>query len=374
MTRARQCLAGTGIRRNPEKSGGIQRNPEKSGGIRWNLLYTQEFLSRRNSCKNPVKVAKNRNSWHPLQNSVPVKNSSGKHRKKRNPKESFFLLFFGPKNKFLSNRNRQPSYLICHLIHEFSIKQSPEEIKSSLMQDVIVPKDYNLLGVQLQYFLGAVEIFFGSESIAAFEIRRLLLQMGRLKKQFRDMIALDEWFVACFLFAIDKCFQRWLNKCKWAQISRANVNDTIIDFSNVIELVLNRTFTMPLLPSFKRINSKAAINKHSGNDLAKEDNKKKQKSNKKEKQRKSVIIKNKHQHESFKMKQNESWKRNFKSACIDSRPSWDSKKTEKMCIKWHIHWECFDNCNRKESHIPKEDIPPMKVKEMCAFMAKCSSE
>jgi hypothetical protein len=30
----------------------------------------------------------------------------------------------------------------------------------------------------LQYFLGAVEIFFGSESIAAFEMRRLILQMG----------------------------------------------------------------------------------------------------------------------------------------------------------------------------------------------------
>jgi hypothetical protein len=30
--------------------------------------------------------------------------------------------------------------------------------------------------------------------------------------------------------------------------------------------------------------------------------------------------------------------------------------------------------DRKESHVPKEDIPPMKVKEMCAFMAKCPSE
>jgi hypothetical protein len=43
-----------------------------------------------------------------------------------------------------------------------------------MMQDMIVPKDYTALGVQLQYFVGAVEIFFGSESIAAFEMRRLL--------------------------------------------------------------------------------------------------------------------------------------------------------------------------------------------------------
>ena len=99
------------------------------------------------------------------------------------------------------------------------------------------------------------------------------------------------------------------------------MNDRIIDFSNVIELVLNGTFTMPLLPSFQRINSKVAINKRSGDDLAKKDNKKKQKSDKKEKQEKLVIVKNEHQHKSFKMKQNESQKRNFKLAFIDSRPS-----------------------------------------------------
>jgi hypothetical protein len=58
--------------------------------------------------------------------------------------------------------------------------------------------------------------------------------MGHHKKQFRDMIALDKWFAACFIFFIDKRFQRWLNKCKRAQILRANVNDSIIDFSDVI--------------------------------------------------------------------------------------------------------------------------------------------
>jgi hypothetical protein len=206
-----------------------------------------------------------------------------------------------------------------HLIHDIGIKQSSKDIKSSLMQDAIVPKDYTLLGAQLQYFVGAVEIFFGSESRAAFEMRRLLLQMGHHKKQFR-MIALDKWPTACLFFAIDKHFQHWLNKYKQAQISRATANDRIIDFSNIIELVLNGTFTMPLLPSFQRINSKAAINKGSGDDLAKEDSKKKQKSDKKKKQEKLVIVNNEHQHESFKMKQNKTWKwkSNLKSAYVDS--------------------------------------------------------
>jgi hypothetical protein len=97
------------------------------------------------------------------------------------------------------------------LIHKIGIKQLPEEIKSSLMQVVIVPKDFTSLGVQLQYFVGAVVIFFGSESIAVFEMRRLLLQ-----------------FIAHFLFAIAKCFQHWFNECKQAQILRANVNNRIM--------------------------------------------------------------------------------------------------------------------------------------------------
>jgi hypothetical protein len=84
-------LAGTGIRRNPEESGGIRRNPEESG-VNTGISVPQEFLQ-----KIPVTAAKNRNSCDHLQNHVPVKNSSGKHRKKRNPQESWQERFFWSK-------------------------------------------------------------------------------------------------------------------------------------------------------------------------------------------------------------------------------------------------------------------------------------
>jgi hypothetical protein len=63
-------LAGTGIRRNPEES--------KKSGVNTGIPAPLEFLQ-----KNPVTAAKNRNSCDHLQNRVPVKNSSGKHRRKR---------------------------------------------------------------------------------------------------------------------------------------------------------------------------------------------------------------------------------------------------------------------------------------------------
>jgi len=79
-----------------QESSGILRNPEDFG-VNTGIPVQQEFLR-----KIRVKTEKNRNSCDPLQNHVPVKNSSGKCRKKteilRNPVRNGFL---GPKNKFL---------------------------------------------------------------------------------------------------------------------------------------------------------------------------------------------------------------------------------------------------------------------------------
>ena len=79
-----------------------------------------------------------------------------------------------------------------------------DEIKASMKQEVIVPKDYEKMVIQFQYFVGAVEIFFGTDSILSLELNKLLHKFGLYKKQFRDMIALDEWFPCRFLFAVDR--------------------------------------------------------------------------------------------------------------------------------------------------------------------------
>jgi len=60
-----------------QESSGILRIPEEIG-VNTGIPVPQEFLR-----KIPVKSEKNRNYCNPLQNHVPVKNSSGKHRKKK---------------------------------------------------------------------------------------------------------------------------------------------------------------------------------------------------------------------------------------------------------------------------------------------------
>jgi hypothetical protein len=262
---------------------------------------------------------------------------------------SNFTVFAFYEQPPLSNA-KQENYLTCHLIHENGQKQSLDEIKASMKQEVIVPKDYNSMGTQLQYFVGAVEIFFGAESILRIELNKLLHQVGVYKKQFRDMIALDEWFPCRFLFAIDRRVQIFLAECKVA-VTRMDVNDAHLDFKDIL-----------------------------GSDGSKKDASggKKRKSDKSdgnnEKKEKLVVVKNTNQHELFAMKPGETWKKTFKSAHVNLRPTWDGVNSQKMCIKYHIEGSCFTTCDRIESHVPKDQIPAEKVAEMCKFIAKCRGE
>ncbi len=146
---------------------------------------------------------------------------------------------------------KQTNYLTCHLIHEHGIKQSIDEIKASLKQEVIVPKDFNELGTQLQYFVGAVEIFFGAESRLQIELNKLLHFVGKHKKHFCDVTALDEWFPARFLFAIDRRVQLVLANCK-PKDNPYYVNDRYLDFTDITESILFGNFWMPLPPPSKR--------------------------------------------------------------------------------------------------------------------------
>jgi hypothetical protein len=74
-----------------QESGGILRIPEESG-VNTGIPVPQEFLR-----KIPVKAKKKQGFLRPLQNHVPVKNSTRKRRKNRNPQESCQEQWFGPK-------------------------------------------------------------------------------------------------------------------------------------------------------------------------------------------------------------------------------------------------------------------------------------
>jgi hypothetical protein len=154
--------------------------------------------------------------------------------------------------------NCQHDYLICHLIQVEGQKKSLDEIKASLKQSVHVPSNFNGLATQIQLFGAASTIFFGEDSVCTLNLNQLLTMIGRNKKSFRDQIALDNFFAAKLLFAIDKQVQRWLRSCESAHNSCTQVNDRILQSKDLINTVLNGTFHMNLPPSFAKVCGQAA--------------------------------------------------------------------------------------------------------------------
>ncbi len=151
--------------------------------------------------------------------------------------------------------------MVCHLIREEGQKKSVDKIKASLKQSVHIPADVNGLGIQIQLFAKASRIFFSEESILTECLNQLHLEIARNKSSFKNEIALDEFFVEKFMFAIDRRVQRWLKSCERAEISRNKVNNKCLDLDKVIEQVLNGTFTMTLPPAFMKVKTEASEKK-----------------------------------------------------------------------------------------------------------------
>jgi hypothetical protein len=260
--------------------------------------------------------------------------------------------------------NCQHDYLICHLIQVEGQKKSLDKIKASLKQLLHVPSDFNGLGTQIQLFGAALTIFFGEDSICTLNLNQLLTMIGRNKKSFQDQIALDKFFAAKFLFAINKQVQRWLRSCKTAHNSRTQVNDRILQFEDLIDTVLNGTFHMNLPPSFVKVSGPAATSSASiENKQADGKNKGGSEDGKGRKKQKSDdgncnLVKNTTQPVKFKLTTGESWKDNFATILPHNRPAWMDKI--RMCTRWHLKGDCYNNCARAVSHVTNNNIPDNK--------------
>ena len=279
---------------------------------------------------------------------------------------SNFTVFAFHEVEPLSN-SRQLDYLICQLVQTQGQKKTIEEIKASLKQQVHVPRDFNEMGTQLQIFTAACEIFFGEESIGATSLRQLLIIVGRNKKAFRDHIALDEFFIAKFLFAIDRRVQRWLTMCELASVSRSQVDDRVLLFDAIVEDILNGQFHLSLPATFKKINNSNSITVAAKDDETKDSGGggKRRKKN----QEAGNAVKNNEQLKEFKPASGESWDKNFRSQCPKERPDFD--KDSKMCARWHIKGDCFDSCPRALSHVPGSKVTNKQKGDFIAFMNKC---
>jgi hypothetical protein len=200
---------------------------------------------------------------------------------------------------------------------------------------------------------------------------QLLLQITRNKKSFCNQITFDKFFAAKFLFAVTRRVQRWMKMCKHTYHTCAEVKDSIVQFDDLIDKVLNRTFHLILPSTFKKVQGAISVAERKSDEPKKEGgkdgDKKQQNQNGNRK-----IVKNPGQPEEFKLKEGETWKDTFSKMLLQDRPAWTDKV--KMCMHWHIKADCYDNCSRVISHVTKDNIPGNKKELFFTFMKKCREE
>jgi hypothetical protein len=184
--------------------------------------------------------------------------------------------------------------------------------------------------------------------------------IGRNKKSFQDQIALDDFFAAKFLFAIDKQVQRWLRPCKSAHNSCTQVNNRILQFKDLIDIVFNGTFHVNLPPSFAKVSGQATtLSAPTENKQANGKNKGGSEGRKGQKKQTSDdgngnLVKNTTQPVKFKLTAGELWKDNFATILPHDQPALMDKIW--MCARWHLKRDCYDNCARAVSHMTNNNI------------------
>jgi hypothetical protein len=159
---------------------------------------------------------------------------------------------------------------------------------------------------------------------------------------------------------------------KQASFSRTQVNDNILKFKDLLKQVLNGVFNLNLPAAFKKIKKPTKTAAVDENKQAAAGNDEKGNGGNRRKCKNmngnSNLVKNKTQDKDFVPKEGKTWKDTFNKQFLQDRPTWDGKV--KMCARWHIKGDCYDNCARVISHITKDKIPADKKAGFLTFMKK----
>jgi hypothetical protein len=142
---------------------------------------------------------------------------------------SNFSCFSIHEGTHLDKEEQQDRQLIYHLIETKGKGQSIEEIKFLNKQQVKVPTTYTEMMEQFAGFKGLIHIFFDQFSIAHQGITALTKQAEKCKLAFKAREQADQKFCCKFMYAVNTCFQLWLEDCMTAT-QRINVDDTILNF------------------------------------------------------------------------------------------------------------------------------------------------
>ena len=282
---------------------------------------------------------------------------------------SNFSPFSFPKKSFLGG-NPEKESLFLQLKELSGEGLSNAEIRSTLNQELVVPPQVDFMKYNIENMLGACCFFFSHYSILP---QRLAMVRDHIRNNLEVYEATqyhNKAFAAEFLFSLDTRIQIWLQQCE-KESDRDMVDNELIDFSDDLNRVLMRTFSITLPKEIKeKIEGTTTAPSQSENNLTSHMGLPKGKRRKLENGHSSQL-ENEGKTDSWIVDQAEYDKRfRHNSTALSKRPKFRGCF---MCHRWHLKGYCFKNCNNKCSHIPSSSIPQDVKEKYESWSAECSN-
>ena len=142
----------------------------------------------------------------------------------------------------------------AHCLHLFFLSKntkgkSMDEIKASQIQEAKVRTTFEELHQFLLFYSGITSILFGSGSFLVAGVNSLANAIKMEKIIFKGRIAANGNLPTKILYAMEIRIQCWLAECQKFS-NRSMVNDRLVSFGEVLEMVMNRSLNVILLPNF----------------------------------------------------------------------------------------------------------------------------
>ena len=263
---------------------------------------------------------------------------------------SNFSPFSFPK-KSLFGKNPETECLILQLKELAGRGLSNDDVESALKQGVKVPKSIEEMRFSIFNTTAAASFFFSKWSLLSTKLLEVHNHLVRHYPIYEASLAKDHLFTAKFLFAIDTRIQIWLKMCEIKEF-REDVDDKLLNFDEVLNQVILRTFTITLPPSIQHVFEKKQI-KRLDQDFNGPGPKRK-KNNEKEESRNTNRIPNEGKLENWILDQDQYTKKLRHNSSLKSRPKLHDVP---MCHRFHSRGYCFDNCGNKATHIASNKLP-----------------
>ena len=279
---------------------------------------------------------------------------------------SNFSPFSFPK-KSLFGKNPETECLILQLKELAGKGLSNDDVESALKQGIKVPKTIEEMRFSIFNTTAVASFFFSKWSLLSSKLLEVHNHLVRHYPIYEASLAEDYLFTAKFLFAIDTRIQIWLKMCEIKEF-REEVDDKLLNFDEVLNQVILRTFSITLPPSIQHVFEKKQTKRTEYTEGP--GPKRPKKTNDRDRDERSSRVLNDGKIDNWILNQDQYASKLRHNSCLKLRPKISDVP---LCHRFHSRGYCFDNCGNKTTHIASDRLPEKSQKDYLNWLKNTQS-